>query len=336
MDDNSINEFKDKVILVTGGTGSIGSELVRQLLKYKPKQVRVLSRNETRQYELLESLSYPSNIRMLIGDIRDRERLQLAFSGVDVVFHAAALKHVPFCEYNPSEAIKTNVIGSHNVIDAALHGGVQKVIAISTDKVANPMNVLGTSKLMMEQLMINSNSFLVRKLKLACVRFGNVAWASGSVLPMWKNQALTKGAINVTNENATRFLMSIKQAVNLTIEAAQVCQGGEVFILKMPSIRLGDLANVFIKKYYPRKNIKIKIIGDRVGDKNHEDLLGMNDQSKDFWANREMFILAPASKSQDFKTPEKPYFYNGFEKIEHGVSFCSKDNIDLKKIEKII
>jgi FlaA1/EpsC-like NDP-sugar epimerase len=329
------NEFKDRVILVTGGTGSIGAELVRQLLKYKPKQVRVLSRNETRQYDLLESLRYPANIRMLIGDIRDRERLQLAFSGVDMVFHADALKHVPFCEYNPSEVIKTNVVGSHNVIDAALHSGVQKVIAISTDKVANPMNVLGTSKLMMEQLLINSNSFLVGKLKLACVRFGNVAWASGSVLPMWKNQAETRGSINVTNENATRFLMSIKQAVNLTIKAAQFCQGGEVFILKMPSIGLYDLARVFIKKYYPRHKIKIKVVGDRAGDKIHEDLLGLNDQSKEIWANSEMFILVPAIMDiHNFSMPT--YFYEGFQKILTGADFSSKDKINLKKIEKII
>src|SRR3989344_5708608 len=192
------NIFKNKTILVTGGTGSIGSGIVRQLLDRQPKQVRVLSRNETRQYELLESLDYPNNLRMFIGDMRDRERMQLAFRGVDIVFHAAALKHVPFCEYNPSEAMKTNIIGSHNIIDAALHAGVKKVVAISTDKVANPFNVLGASKLMMEKLFINSNFFLANKIKMACVRFGNVAWASGSVLPMWKNQAEAKEVISVT------------------------------------------------------------------------------------------------------------------------------------------
>ncbi|OGN04105.1 MAG: hypothetical protein A2831_02225 [Candidatus Yanofskybacteria bacterium RIFCSPHIGHO2_01_FULL_44_17] len=334
MPDNT-NEFKDKVILVTGGTGSVGSELVRQLLKYKPKQVRVLSRNETRQYELLEALRYPANIRMLIGDIRDRERLQLAFSGVDVVFHAAALKHVPFCEYNPSEAMKTNIVGSHNVIDAALHSGVQKVIAISTDKVANPMNVLGTSKLMMEQLLINSNSFLVGKLSLACVRFGNVAWASGSVLPMWKKQADTRGAISVTNKEATRFLMSIKQAVGLTLKASQLCRGGEVFILKMPSVRLGDLAESFVKKYYPESKIRVKTIGDRTGDKLHEDLLGANDSGKVILANKEMFILVPPGMPiHNFSVAE--YAYEGFEKIPQDSYFSSKDQLSLKKIERII
>lgn len=327
------NIFKDKVILVTGGTGSIGSELVRQILKYKPKQVRVLSRNETRQYDLLESLKYPKNIRMLIGDIRDRERLQLAFKDVNIVFHAAALKHVPFCEYNPSEAMKTNIIGSHNVIDAAVHAGAEKVIAISTDKVANPFNVLGASKLMMEKLLINSNFFLNDKLKLACVRFGNVAWSSGSVLPMWKNQAEAGKTIKVTDQNATRFFMSIKQAVSLTLKSAQLCQGGEIFILKMPSVRLGELADLFVRKYYKNK-IKIKEIGARAGDKLHEDLLGLNDRNKEIWANDEMFILVPRMHIHKFVMEQQ--FYEGFEKIPEDIGFSSENNINLKKIEPII
>lgn len=327
--------IKDKVILVTGGTGSIGSVLVRELLKYKPKQIRVLSRNETRQYELLEALHYPKNLSMLIGDIRDRDRLQLAFNGVDLVFHAAALKHVPFCEYNPSEAVKTNVMGSHNVIDAAVHSGVKKVIAISTDKVANPMNVLGTSKLMMEQLLINSNSFLVGKVKLACVRFGNVAWASGSVMPMWKKQAETLGSIKVTDNNATRFMMSIRQAVNLTLEAAYLAYGGEVFIFKMPSVRLGTLAETFIKKYYPKQKVKIKVVGARNGDKLHEDLIGLNDLGKEVWENDKMLILVPREGGiHNLSMPSNAY--DGFKKISSNIKFCSDEHIDMKKIEKIV
>lgn len=329
-----LNEFQDKIILVTGGTGSIGAELVRQLLKFKPKQIRVLSRNETRQYHLLESLRYPKNLRMLIGDIRDRERLQLAFKGVDMVFHAAALKHVPFCEYNPSEAMKTNIIGSHNVIDAALHAGVEKIIAISTDKVANPLNVLGVSKLMMEKLFTNSYFFLGDKMKLACVRFGNVAWADGSVLPMWAKQVEANGAISVTNKDATRFLMSIKQAVSLTLKAAQFCLGGEIFILKMPSIRLEDLANIFTKKYHPRKKIKIKYIGDRAGDKLHEALMGLNDSNKETWVNNEMLILVPTADVHNFVS--EPRSYDGFKKITSGLSFSSENYLDVKKIERIV
>lgn len=334
MASNSTNEFSGKTILVTGGTGSIGAELVRQVLKYKPKQVRVLSRNETRQYALLESLNYPKNLRMLIGDIRDRDRLQLAFKNVDIVFHAAALKHVPFCEYNPSEAMKTNIVGSHNVIDAASHNGVKKIIAISTDKVANPLNVLGASKLMMEKLFINSSFLLGDTMKIACVRFGNVAWSDGSVLSMWAKQIEKNGSINVTNKNATRFLMSIKQAVNLTLRAVQLCSGGEVFILKMPSIRLGDLASVFTKKYYPRKKIKIKYVGDRAGDKLHEDLIGSNDWNREVWSNDDMFILVPTTHIYNLAPPDNSYA--GFQKIASDVRFSSEDRLDITKIERTI
>jgi len=329
-----VNEFIGKTILVTGGTGSVGSELVMQILRFNPKQVRVLSRNETRQYNLLEKLKYPKNLSMLIGDIRDRDRLQLAFKGVDVVFHTAALKHVPFCEYNPSEAMKTNIIGSHNIIDAALHNGVQKVIAISTDKVANPFNVLGVSKLMMEKLFINSNFYLSDKIKLSCVRFGNVAWSDGSVLTMWKKQAEVGGKIKVTNKDATRFFMSIQQSIKLILKASQLSQGGEIFILKMPSASMGDLANIFIKKYYPRGNIKIKYIGDRAGDKLHEDLTGDNDWNKEIWSNKEMFVLVPTSSIHNLDFA--PRFYDGFEKIGTDLKFSSSDNINVKKIEKII
>ncbi len=327
-------EFKDKIILVTGGTGSIGSELVRQLLKLEPKQIRVLSRNETRQYNLLESLGYPHNLRMLIGDIRDRERLQLAFRNVDIVFHAAALKHVPFCEYNPSEAMKTNIMGSHNVVDAALHNGVKTVVAISTDKAANPLNTLGTSKLMMEKIFINSNYILSDKIKFACVRFGNVAWSDGSVLQMWKNQAETKGVINVTSKKATRFFMSINQAVSLILNAATLSQGGEIFVLKMPSIKLDDLSKIFIKKYFPGKGIKIKEVDNRTGDNPHEVLVGSSDWSKAVWSNKDMLILLPGTNIYNSNKP--PQLYRGFKKLSTLPSFSSKDCLNPKAVERVI
>ena len=169
---------------------------------------------------------------------------------------------------------------------------------------------------------------------MACVRFGNVAWASGSVLPMWKIQAEKKNAINVTNGEATRFLMSIKQAVNLTLKAAVICQGGETFILKMPSICLNDLAGIFTKKYYPRKKIKIKNVGDRAGDKLHEDLLGLNDHSNKIWASDEMFILVPALPIHNLTI--KPRSYIGFKNILSDGGFSSKDHIDVKAVEKIV
>ena len=328
------NIFKNKTILVTGGTGSIGSGIVRQLLDRQPKQVRVLSRNETRQYELLESLDYPNNLRMFIGDIRDRERMQLAFRGVDIVFHAAALKHVPFCEYNPSEAMKTNIIGSHNIIDAALHAGVKKVVAISTDKVANPFNVLGASKLMMEKLFINSNFILGDGIKFSCVRFGNVSWSDGSVLPLWRSQIERKGTINVMNKKTTRFFMSIEQAVTLTLKAAELSQGADIFVLKMPSISLADLARVFIKKYYPNGQVKIKEVGSRSGDKLNEDLVGVNDWNRAVWSNKEMFILLPATNIYNQTDPPKKYL--GFKKVSGTFHYSSKDSIAVNQVAKII
>ena len=183
------NIFKDKIILVTGGTGSIGSAIVKELLTYNPKQIRVFSRDQNKQYELMEELGNRSDVRFLVGDVRDEKRLNLAFDNVNIVFHAAALKHVPSCEYNPFEAVKTNIIGSQNLIEAALAHDVQKVIGISTDKVVHPTSVMGTSKLMMEKLFVSAYHYMGSKnTKFACVRFGNVAWSTASVLPIWQKQ----------------------------------------------------------------------------------------------------------------------------------------------------
>lgn len=329
------SEFKNKIILVTGGTGTIGSELVSQLLKYKPKQVRVFSRNESRQYYLLEKLNHPQNLRTLIGDIRDKERLSFAMKGVDVVFHTAALKHVPFCEYNPSEAVKTNIVGSQNVIDTALNNGVKKVIAISTDKAANPSNVMGVSKLMMEKLFINTNHFTPQKgTKFSCVRFGNVSWSNGSVLHLWKNQAERKGIVNLMNKDMTRFFMSTEEAVKLTLKAAELAKGGEVFILKMPSIKIADLAKLFIKKHFPDKNIKIKEIGNRVGEKIHEDLLGGSDSAKKVMANNAMFILVPSANVYNLK--QDIFNYKGFKEIANKSIYSSEDHIKPEAVVKII
>jgi len=329
-------EFRNKTILVTGGTGSIGSELVAQLLKFKPKQIRVLSRDESKQYYLQERLNYPKNLRLLIGDIRDKERLDLALRNVDIVFHAAALKHVPFCEYNPFETVKTNILGSQNIIDAALKYGVKKVVAISTDKAANPDNIMGTSKLMMEKLFINANYYTGKaETKFSCVRFGNVAWARGSVLPLWKNQAERKKTIHVTDKEMTRFLMTIDNAAKLVLKAAQLSHGGEIFILKMPAIKLADLANLFIKKHFPGQKIKIKVIGLRPGEKIHEELFGGNDQYKQILENKEMLIIVPNIEIYHLTRPLEPY--PGFQKRNASSgSYSSKDSIDIKKIKKIV
>ncbi|MFA6253148.1 MAG: SDR family NAD(P)-dependent oxidoreductase [Patescibacteria group bacterium] len=328
-----IKAFKGKIILVTGGAGSIGSELVEQLLQYKPKQIRVLSRDESKQYELLEKLSHPKNLRLFIGDVRDKERLDLAFKNVDIVIHAAALKHVPFCEYNPFETIKTNIVGSQNVIEAALKNKVKKVIAISTDKAANPNNVMGVSKLMMEKLFVNANYYGSAGTIFSCVRFGNVAWARGSVLPFWQKQAERFSKINVTNSEMTRFLMSKKEACNLILKAIELARGKEIFVLKMPAIKLGDLANLFIKKYFFNKNIKIKNVGSRAGEKMHEELLNASEDLK-ILSNHRMFIILPKVKIYGLEE-KKIKNYPGFKEVKV-CTYSSNLYLDNKKINEII
>ncbi len=327
--------FKDKIILVTGGTGSIGSEIVRQLLKHKPRQIRILSRNDSKQYHLLEQLGYPKNVRALIGDIRDSKRLDLAFENVNIVFHAAALKHVSLCEYNPLEAVKTNVFGSQNVIDAAFKNNVEKVIAISTDKAANPGNVMGLSKLMMEKLMANTSYFSKGKTKLSCVRFGNVAWSEASVLPLWKRQAENKGHIYLTDKDATRFFMSIDQAVKLVLKAAELTQGGEVFTLKMPSIKMADLAGVFINKHFSNKKIKIKLADKRIGDRTHEELFDFNDNQKLILENKQMFVILPKGKTDLYFIQPKLSAYRGFKTVTK-TTYASQDYLNKEAIEKLV
>jgi len=329
------NEFEGKDILITGGTGSIGSELAYQLLKFNPRQIRILSRDESKQYELLERLGRPANVRILIGDIRDKERIDFAFRGIDIVFHAAALKHVSLCEYNPFEAIKTNILGSQNVIDVALKNDVKKVIAISTDKAVYPSNIMGVSKLLMEKLFVNANYYSGKSnTRFACVRFGNVAWARGSVLPLWKKQVETDKKIQVTNPEMTRFLMSPDQAINLVLSAATFSQAGEIFVLKMPSVALGDLAKLFIEKYHAHDGIAIEHIGARAGDKLHEQLIDDNDRVSRMYENDSMYIFVPliniTNLEQEFAD------YPGFKRIDSVDTYHSSKFLDNERIKDII
>lgn len=334
-----MNKFlKDKVVLVTGGTGSIGSALVREILKQEPKQVRIFSRNDSRQYHLIENLGHPKNVRALIGDIRDLSRLELALENVQVVFHAAALKHVSLCEYNPLEAVKTNILGSQNVIDASFKNKVEKVVAISTDKAANPGSVMGLSKLMMEKLFTNTSYFSEGKTKLSCVRFGNVAWSEASVLPLWRRQAEKTGQINLTDREATRFFMSISQATQLVLTAAELTKGGETFIFKMPSVNMADLAEIFLKKHFARKKVKVKLINKRPGDKTHEDLFDFNDSQKLVLENHRFFIILPKEtrKETGLYTAEGKYSdYEGFNLV-NTTGYSSQEHLNQKMIEKLV
>lgn len=332
--DNTTNQFKDKVILVTGGTGSIGSALIKILMTYEPRTIRVLSRDQNKQHELMEELGYPANVRMFIGDIRDDKRLDMAFGGVNIVMHAAALKHVPSCEYNPFEAVKTNVIGSQNVIDAALRHKVERVIGISTDKVVNPTSVMGVSKLMMERLFVNANYYRGSdETKFACVRFGNVAWSRGSVMPTWKKQIEKTGEITITGKNMTRYFMSIDQAAQLVLKSAELAQGGEIFVLKMPSVKLTDLAKIFIAKHAPDKKVRIRFIGNRGGEKTHEELLSDSDSAQRVFENKDMCIIVPRTSNYLGSAMNYP----GFRRAKQdSFNLTSKKNINLAAIKKLI
>ena len=292
------NYFENKAILLTGGAGSIGSEIVRSLLKHNPKVVRLLDIDETGLFNLEQELK-SDRIRCFIGDVRDRERLKRAISGVDIVFHAAALKHVPLCEYNPFEAVKTNVVGSQNIIDVAIEEKIEKFINISTDKAVNPANVMGATKLLAERLTVSANYYagVREKMPFASVRFGNVFDTRGSVIPVFKKQIKNGEPLTVTDTNMTRFIMSIPRAVELVFQATEIAEGGEIFILKMSAVRIGDLAEAMIEELSPIYNrttdeIKIKTTGRRAGEKLHEELM-TEDEAEIAYENNEMFAVLP-------------------------------------------
>ena len=271
--------FAGKSILVTGGTGSIGSEIVRQILHCNPRVVRVFSRDETKQFYLQHELREYENVRYLIGDVRDRERVLRALEGIDIVFHAAALKHVPLCEYNPFEAAETNVRGTQNVLTASLDRDVDRVVVISTDKAAKPMNVVGATKLLAERLATASNYLRGRsRTRIASVRFGNVIGSRGSLIPLVIRQISEGGPVTVTDPEMTRFIISATQAVQLVFTVAEWMEGGEVFVLKMPTARVLDLIEILVEEHAPRygykpSEIPIEIIGRRPGEKLTEILL---------------------------------------------------------------
>ncbi len=313
-------EFEGKTILVTGGTGSIGSQIVKQLLAFNPKQVRVYSRDDSKQFYLLKRLNDDSRLRMLIGDIRDEKRLEQAMHGVDVVFHCAALKHVIGTENNPHEAVKTNVIGTQNVIEACLKNGVEKMVGISTDKAADPTSVLGCTKLLSEKLVTTSSHYKgPMQTKFCFVRFGNVIGTRGSVIPLFVRQIKQGTPITLTDPDMLRFFMSIDEAVRLIFKATRLTQDREVFILKMPVIRIGDLAKQVIEHYAPRfgknpQEIEVKNIGRQIGERVYEKLLG-REEGENALETDDMFIIGPFVDSR-WDTPIKLEHYPGARRLE--------------------
>ncbi len=281
------NHFHNRTILVTGGAGSFGRLIVKRLLKDEPSVVRVYSRDESKHFEMQHEMLAGSrlngngvkNLRFLVGDVRDRERLLRAMEGVEVVYHAAGLKHVVSCEYNPFEAVKTNIIGTQNVIDTAMAVDAEKVIFTSTDKAVNPCNTMGASKLMAERLMSAANQYRgSHRTIFATVRFGNVLGSRGSVVPHFHRQLRAERRITVTDPAMTRYVMKPDDTVELVLKATGLAQGGEIFILKMPALRVGDLAEVIVDEYCRRegiavRDINIEVIGALPGEKLCEELM---------------------------------------------------------------
>ncbi|MBN9654812.1 polysaccharide biosynthesis protein [Halobacillus sp. GSS1] len=288
--------FKDKKILVIGGTGTIGRSIVQTLLKDSPDVVRVFSRDEHKQHELQNQLGKRKDVRYFIGDVRDYDRVHTAMQGVDYVFHLAAMKHVPSCEYNPYEAVLTNIHGTNNVVRAALAQSVKKVVFTSTDKAISPTNAYGATKLTAERLFTSAEySKGEGQTIFASVRFGNVMGSRGSVIPLFKNQILEHGKITVTDSSMTRFMMTLDQATKLTIQALQEAQGGEVFVLKMPIVLLRDLAELVIQETCRHHNLNpedivMEEIGLRPGEKMYEELM-THEESLTAWEMPDMYVI---------------------------------------------
>jgi len=279
--------WQETGVLITGGTGSFGKKCTEVMLsEYHPKKLIIFSRDELKQHEMrIGGFNHPS-LRYFIGDVRDVERLRRAMHGVDIVIHAAALKQVPACEYNPIEAVKTNVEGARNVIDAALDNGVKKVMALSTDKAVNPVNLYGATKLVAEKLFVQANAYSgVGPTRFSCVRYGNVVGSRGSVVPLFVEQRKA-GKVSVTDPRMTRFWITLEQGVHFVIRCIEQMRGGEVFVPKIPSMRITDL----IEAIAP--GCQVETIGIRPGEKLHEVLVS-EDEARHTLEFEEMFIVQP-------------------------------------------
>lgn len=311
-------------ILVTGGTGSFGKKFIEVIMsEYNPARLIVYSRDELKQHEMRMSGFNHPKLRYFIGDVRDLDRLHRALNGVDLVVHAAALKQVPACEYNPMEAVKTNILGSSNVVDAALDAGVKKVLALSTDKAVNPINLYGATKLAAEKLMIQSNAYAGgRATRFSCVRYGNVVGSRGSVVPLFIQQR-EKGEITLTDDRMTRFWISLEQGVRFVIRCIETMQGGEVFVPKIPSMKMTDLAKAIAPE------AKVRNIGIRPGEKLHEVLIS-EDEARSTVELEDMYVVQPQAALW--------FGYDWSKKgtlLEEGVHYASDNNTEWLTVEEI-
>jgi UDP-N-acetylglucosamine 4,6-dehydratase len=289
--------WREASVLITGGTGSFGNKFVEIMLeRYHPRRLVVFSRDELKQSEMMARFKDPS-LRFFVGDVRDKERLERAMHGIDVVIHAAALKQIPSCEYNPFEAIQTNVIGVKNVIDAAIDQGVARVMAISTDKAVNPINLYGATKLCAEKLAVQGNAYgHARSTIFSVVRYGNVIGSRGSVIPLFVEQKRT-GTVTVTDPAMTRFWIRLEDGVAFAVRCTELMRGGEIFVPKIPSMRIVDLVEAVAP------GCRMDVIGIRPGEKLHEILIS-EDESRQAVEFDEMFVVEPIYPSWPFQVWE--------------------------------
>jgi UDP-N-acetylglucosamine 4,6-dehydratase len=280
-------DWSEQIVLVTGGTGSFGKRFVEIMLReYRPKRLVIFSRDELKQHDMREAGFDDPSLRYFIGDVRDPQRLQRALAGVSVVVHAAALKQVPACEYNPFEAIQTNILGGRNVIDAAIDQGVRRILALSTDKAVNPINLYGATKLCAEKMFVQANAYSgAQETSFSCARYGNVVGSRGSVIPVFMEQR-KRGRITITDPRMTRFWLTLDHGVRFVIRSIEQMHGGEIFVPKIPSMRLVDLAEAIAP------GCALECIGIRPGEKLHEVLLS-EDEARNAVELDEMYIIQP-------------------------------------------
>ncbi|OGL70602.1 UDP-N-acetylglucosamine 4,6-dehydratase (inverting) [Candidatus Uhrbacteria bacterium RIFCSPHIGHO2_02_FULL_53_13] len=318
--------LNEKTILITGGTGSLGKQLTRTILaKYQPKKLIIFSRDEVKQFEMAQEWNEKTHpcMRYFLGDVRDKERLIHAFQGVDYVIHAAALKQVPAAEYNPAEFVRTNIIGAMNVIDAALSTDVRRVVALSTDKACNPVNLYGATKLCSDKLFVAANGiYHAQDKRFAVVRYGNVAGSRGSVIPFFRKQ-IAHGALSITDRRMTRFLITLNQAASFVLQSIERTLGGEIFIPKIPSIRIVDLAMAMAP------DCEHTCVGIRPGEKIHELMIGRDD-SRNTLALEDRYVLLPQRYFE-----ERRHAHNGAQLCVPDFEYHSGTNPRFLTVEEI-
>lgn len=328
---NIADAIKNKVILITGGTGSFGNAVVERLLTMNPKNILIFSRDEKKQFDMGNHYN-DERLRFITGDVRDRDSILHAMHGVDYVFHAAALKQVPNCEFFPMEAIKTNCLGVHNVIDAAIFHGVKRVVVLSTDKAVHPINVMGTTKSLSEKIMIAASREKRSETVLCGTRYGNVMYTRGSVIPYFVDLMKKGQLLTVTDKSMTRFMMSLEESINLVLYALSNGQNGEIYIRKAPAANMGDLAQALVEIFDYK--VGIKEIGIRPGEKIHETLVSSEEtfRTKD---SSEYYQISPEVPGMDYKK----YYFTGQksnELLNEGYTSANTKQLTKDELKKLI